>query len=130
MLFQKDDEENFKEYEEFINKDNRVLMVRIFLDSSKTQVLMSDINRFLRCNGYKGITTISDKCDTHILLINMITNEMASVLNHFDYFEKRCMRKTIIDFEMFLQFHIHLKGKMFIKITIGDRTVFFDIPNN
>ena len=128
MLFEEENESWFEECKDFVEEDGRVLMVRIYMKPG--EVKFSDVDHLLRVNRYRGKIIYNDSCDTHILLINMHKMTMISVLNHFDYFEKICIGNQIISFELFLQLHIRLKGRMLNRISIGGRTVTFTIPNN
>ena len=78
-------------------KDGRVLLVRVCLAGK--EVRFSDVDYLLRLNGYRGRIIFDDRYDTHMLLINMYTMEMISVLNHFDYFTEHSIGKQVIDFE-------------------------------
>ena len=128
MVFEEKDEEWFEECKEFLEKGSKVLFVRVYVKPG--EVKFSDINRLLRMNGYKGKIIYNDECDTHMLLINMYTMEMISVLNHFDYFEERCLQKQIISLEVFLQLHIRLIGRIRNVISVPGRKITYDIPNN
>ena len=128
MIFQEDNQNWFEECRQFLAKDGRVLLVRVCLAGK--EVRFSDVDHLLRFNGYRGRIISDDRYDTHMLLVNMYTMEMISVLNHLDYFTERCIGKQIIDFELFLTLHVHFKGRMRNRIITKDRVVTFDIPDN
>lgn len=128
MIFQEDNQSWFQECRQFIAKDNRALLVRVCL--ADQQIRFSDVDLLLRFNGYRGRIISDDRYDTHMLLVNMYTMEMISVLNHLDYFTERCIGKQVIDLELFLTLHVHFKGRMRNRIITKDRVVTFDIPDN
>lgn len=128
MIFQEDNQSWFEECKEFLAKDGRVLLVRVCLAGK--EIRFSDVDYLLRFNGYRGRIISDDRYDTHMLLVNMYTMEMISVLNHFDYFAEHSIGKQIIDFELFLTLHVHFKGRMRNRIITKDRVVTFDIPDN
>jgi len=128
MIFQEDNQNWFEECRQFLAKDGRVLLVRVCLAGK--EVRFSDVDYLLRLNGYRGRIIFDDRYDIHMLLINMYTMEMISVLNHFDYFTEHSIGKQVIDFELFLTLHVHFKGRMRNCIIAKDRVVTFDIPDN
>ena len=128
MIFQEDNQSWFEECKEFLAKDGRVLLVRVCLAGK--EVRFSDVDHLLRFNGYRGRIISDDRYDTHMLLVNMYTMEMISVLSHLDYFTERCIGKQVIDFELFLTLHVHFRGRMRNCIITKDRVVTFDIPDN
>lgn len=128
MIYEEENEEWFEECKEFLEKGNKVLLVRVYVEPG--EIKFSDMNRLLKMNGYRGRIIYNDEYDTHMLLINMYTMEMISVLNHFDYFEERSLGKQIISFEMFLQLHIQLKGRIRNVISMPGRKITYNIPSN
>ena len=128
MVFEEENESWFEECREFTERNSRFLMVRVCIKSEDLK--FTDVDRLLRMNGYWGKIICDDRYDTHMLIVNMHTQEMISVLNHFNYFESLCLKKKMIDFEVFLQLHICLIGRIRNRIVAHDRTVTFDIPNN
>ena len=128
MIFEEENEKWFQECKEFLEKGNKVLLVRIYVEPG--EIKFSDINRLLRMNGYKGRIIYNDECDAHMLMIDFYTMEMISVLNHFDYFEERCLEKQAIDLEVFLQLHIRFRGRIRNVIEMPGRKITYNIPNN
>jgi hypothetical protein len=125
----------FDECSRFVKENKDTLFVQIgprpmydMLDGKKLTI--SDADRLLRMNGYRGKTIIDDRSSIHMLMISMSSMKMISVLSHFDFFRDACYDKRTIDFEVFLQLHIRFRGRIRNQTVIGDRKVTFDIIGN